>query len=310
MTPKNQILSPLRYPGSKRALVGYIKETLTINSLVPSVFVEPFVGGASVVINLLNDELVENAILVDIDPWITSFWQTVFYDTEWLIDQINTLEITIENWKKYKYSNPQTIRDQAITCFFLNRTNFSGILESRVGPIGGKDQNSKYLIDCRFTQKTRITLINRINQISSLRGRILRIWNCSWKEATSKIQEEQKAGKLPVTNLFYYLDPPFFEEANALYRFFFNDQDHLDLRDYLLKLEEKWLLSYDSADQFYKLYDDALKKSTNGTKHHKIDLLYTVAKISTRKNAKEVIVSNLDKLPESLIKNGVKKENN
>jgi len=52
------ILSPLRYPGAKRRLAGYVAEVLRLNSLRPKVLVEPFAGGASVFLQLLNDDLV------------------------------------------------------------------------------------------------------------------------------------------------------------------------------------------------------------------------------------------------------------
>ena len=51
------LISPLRYPGSKRRLVDYISEALRINGIRPSLFIEPFVGGGSVVINLLKKNL-------------------------------------------------------------------------------------------------------------------------------------------------------------------------------------------------------------------------------------------------------------
>lgn len=44
-----QILSPLRYPGGKRRLAGYIAEALALNGLRPKVFVEPFGGITRVV---------------------------------------------------------------------------------------------------------------------------------------------------------------------------------------------------------------------------------------------------------------------
>ncbi|HEX8231002.1 MAG TPA: effector-associated domain EAD1-containing protein [Chloroflexia bacterium] len=50
------IVSPLRYPGSKRRLAGYIEATLRINNLRPALFVEPFAGGASVALQLLTDD--------------------------------------------------------------------------------------------------------------------------------------------------------------------------------------------------------------------------------------------------------------
>lgn len=297
-TENSTIQSPLRYPGSKRGLVDYIKQTLALNNLSPSLYIEPFVGGGSVAINLLKANLVQRVILVDIDPWITSFWKTVFFDTAWLVDQIRVLEVSTNRWKLYKESQPRTVRDQALTCLFLNRTSFSGILEARAGPIGGKQQNSDYKIDCRFTQTTRKTIIKRIEQISKYKDRIHGIWNCSWREALQRIRVEQNQNKLPQSNLFFYLDPPFFEKAEALYRFYFLDDDHKALRDELMNLKDKWLLSYDSADEVQNLYGEAIKMGINGTRQHNIELTYSIAKISQRKKGKEVIISNLERLPE------------
>jgi len=298
MVETKTLISPLRYPGSKRRLVDYISEALKANSLRPSLYVEPFVGGGSVAINLLNDNLVDRAILVDIDPWIASFWQTVFFDTDWLIEQIQTVEVSLDQWYAFKNGNPTSVRQQALTCLFLNRTSFSGILEKRAGPLGGRSQESDYPIDCRFTETTRKTIIKRINQISQFSHRIHCVWSCSWDEAIRKVRLEQVNGALPEKHLFFYLDPPFFEEADALYRFYFTNEDHKALRDHLLKLEDKWLLSYDSAEQVEILYGEALRKGTNGTKHHSVELTYTIARVSERKKAKEVILSNFEKLPD------------
>src|SRR5690348_5041293 len=82
------ILSPLRYPGSKRRLAGYIQKTLQLNNLHPSLFVEPFAGGASVALQLLNNNMVDTIGLIDRDPLVAAFWEAVFFDTEWLLEQI------------------------------------------------------------------------------------------------------------------------------------------------------------------------------------------------------------------------------
>ena len=62
------LLSPLRYPGGKRRLVGYIAQALQMNGLRPKLYVEPFAGGASVAIQLLNDGHVERIALGERDP--------------------------------------------------------------------------------------------------------------------------------------------------------------------------------------------------------------------------------------------------
>lgn len=303
--PRNQIktiISPLRYPGSKRSLVWYIKDALLLNNLKPKLLVEPFVGGGSVSLNFLEEEYVSSLILADIDPWITSFWKTLFFETEWLLGKIETLEVTIEKWHEFKHTKPTDEKGQALTCFFLNRTSFSGILEERAGPIGGKNQNSNYPIDCRFTPITRKTIIKRIEQISRYRNKIYGIWNLPWQETIKRIRLDQDENKLPSSDLFFYFDPPFFEKAENLYRFYFISEDHSELRDFLINLKDKWILSYDSANHVKELYGKAIERSTNGTKLSQIEIPYFVGKKSKGTIGQEAIISNLGLLPPQYIK--------
>ena len=284
------IRSPLRYPGSKRRLVNSVRQLLELNNLRPALYIEPFIGGASIGLQLMQYDLVDKVIFMDIDPWVSSFWKTVFFDTEWLTEKILTTQVTLELWDKLKKSNPQTIREMAWACFYLNRTSFSGILEKRVGPLGGREQKSKYKIDCRFPRNT---LVKRIEQISQFRDKIYAVWNCSWEDGVSRIKKEQKNKKLPKQNLFYYLDPPFFNKAESLYRFYFEESDHIKLRNQLLRLKDYWLLSYDSATQVEILYGDAIHKKINGANHHHVDIYYSLSILSERRVVKEVIISNL-----------------
>jgi DNA adenine methylase len=294
-------ISPLRYPGSKRRLTAYIERALIANDFRPVLYVEPFVGGASVALHLLQKKLIEQAILMDKDPWVVSFWQTVFFDTEWLISQIETVEVTIDRWHELKSSNPEGRREQAWACFFLNRTSFSGILEKKAGPLGGREQKSANPIDCRFPRET---LIARIQEIARHKERIRGVWCCSWDQGLNDIQIGQQSDQYPQDGLFFYFDPPFFDKADALYRFYFVAEDHRKLRDKLLCLEDKWVLSYDSAEQVETLYGAALSGAAiqngngNGTKKHAVELLYSVSVMQERKKGKEVILSNLETLPD------------
>ncbi|MBI2707712.1 MAG: DNA adenine methylase [Proteobacteria bacterium] len=291
---QSPIRSPLRYPGSKRRLANYVRQTLELNNFRPALYVEPFVGGASVGLQLLQYELIDKVIFMDLDPWVASFWHTVFFDTKWLVEKIRTTRVTLKLWKEIKNSKPRSIRDRAWACFYLNRTSFSGILEAKAGPLGGRKQKSEYKIDCRFPRET---LIKRVLQAASFSNKVYAVWNCSWEDGISEIKAEQKRKNLPKKNIFYYLDPPFFEEAQELYRFYFQEKDHTRLRDYLLQFKDNWLLSYDYAKQVEVLYGDAISKKTNGTNHQHVDIYYSLAILSERRVAKEVILSNLPKLP-------------
>lgn len=294
MAKSNPYLSPLRYPGSKRRLAEYIKQALHKNTFTPQLYIEPFVGGASVALQLLKDGLANKVILMDLDPWVASFWQVLFYDTNWFLEKIEKTQVSLELWNELKSGNHQTKREMAWACFYLNRTSFSGILEEHVGPLGGREQKSDYKIDCRFPKTA---LIQRIQDIATYKEKIYGVWNCSWREGIERIREEQNKNLLPTTGLFFYFDPPFFEKADALYRFYFQDADHLALRDFLLQLEDKWILSYDLADQVETLYGDAIHHRKNGTSRKQVGIYYSLAKMSERKTAQEVIISNMPELP-------------
>jgi len=100
------ILSPLRYPGAKRRLAQYVGEVLRLNKLTPRLFVEPFAGGASVALQLLQDGFVEKAVLGEKDPLVASFWMTVFSDPEWLINQLKTVPVNLATWDRFKSGTP------------------------------------------------------------------------------------------------------------------------------------------------------------------------------------------------------------
>ena len=142
------IFSPLRYPGAKRRLPATWLRCCA-SDLRPKLFVEPFAGGASVALALLNDGLVQKIALGERDPLVAGFWKVVFREPEWLIEQIGNAPVTVRQWHQFWAGGFRSDRERALACLFLNRTSFSGILSDSAGPIGGYEQKSEYKIDCR-----------------------------------------------------------------------------------------------------------------------------------------------------------------
>ncbi len=225
-----QILSPLRYPGAKRRLSSYVAEALRINNLRPKLFVEPFAGGASVALQLAECDLVDKIALAELDPLVAAFWKTVFDDTEWLLEALAELEVSVENWDYFRENNFRSNRDRALACIFLNRTSFSGILAPSAGPIGGRRQQSKYKIDCRFAYGT---VKRRINQAAKLRDRVLFVDRATWSETIEKVQRLDYQSK----ELFFYFDPPFYEAGPRLYTHYFTSEQHTELYKGLSELK-------------------------------------------------------------------------
>jgi len=158
--------SLLRYPGSKARLAGFIAETIMLNGPAQVILVEPFCGGASVSIALLESNLVEEVVINDVDPIIAALWRCVFSadNARWLADAVMKVPLTVEHWQYQKHLRPVNIREAALKCLYLNRTSFSGVLHPRAGPIGGRTQE-KWTIGCRFNRER---LATRISELSSL----------------------------------------------------------------------------------------------------------------------------------------------
>ncbi len=144
--------SPLRYPGGKGNLYEKIREIMRENNLLDRTYTEPFAGGFGIGLNLMLNGDVKDFIINDFDNHIYSFWQSVFFETNELIKLIYDVKIDLETWNTQKeiYDNQQnyTLLEVGFATFFLNRTNYSGIIKG--GPIGGSEQKSKYKIDFRF----------------------------------------------------------------------------------------------------------------------------------------------------------------
>ena len=265
--------------------MGYLAELLKLNGRKPRLFVEPFAGGASVSLQLLNDGLVEKIAIGDKDELVSAFWHTVFFDADWLIKRIEEVEPTLQLWEYYKTNTPKTRRERAFACLFLNRTSFSGILSDTAGPIGGRAQQSAYGIGCRFPKQR---LIDRIRQAELLSGNVLLVKAGSWK---STLKAASSLG-YPSREILHYFDPPFYKKADRLYRHYFVAKQHKQLAKAVATLESDYVLSYDVAEPIIKLYSDF------GMVPAQVELLYSTGSREKLQSAKELIVTNLTNFPE------------
>lgn len=232
----------MRYPGGKNRFAQFIEQALTINETRPQIFLEPFCGGASVSIALLEKDVVDSIALNDSDLLIASLWSVVFNgDHEWLIDQINTVPLNLDEWRRQKALEPKNVREAAMKALYLNRTSFNGIIH-KAGPIGGWGQKKRTL-DVRFNRER---LAKRVAQLAKLSHRVRGIHCIDWK-AFCSIYEGQDGA-------FFYFDPPYFHKAEQLYGHYFQHEQHVQFRDFLIDFQAGWVLSYDDAKEVRELY--------------------------------------------------------
>ena len=267
--------SPLRYPGSKSDFINTAIHIIEDNGFSGLPIVEPYAGSAAVTLGLLNAKVVKNATLIERDPLVYSFWQCVFERPDDLISAFSDLPITLETWHNLHPllsidSPPSKSKQQlqlGLACLFFNRANFSGILNA--GPIGGKEQKSEYKIDCR-TNKEEIT--SRIQKIAQYAECV----NVEFGDAIEAIKRYRNRKKV-----FFYIDPPYFQKGESLYRYAYKLKEHKLLAQALTAAKFPWVLSYDVHHVIEFLYEDFHVK--------KCKFQYSAR---SPKNHEELVVSN------------------
>lgn len=239
--------SPLRYPGGKNKLSGFISK-ICIDNAIHGHYVEPYAGGASVALFLLFENIVERITINDMDRSIYALWHSILYETDKLCYLIENTEITIANRSRIrKIQNIKencNLLDLGFSTLFLNRTNRDGILKG--GVIGGKEQNGNYKLDCRFNKKE---IIKKINLIASKKDSI----NLFQLDALDIIDRVCSESGNP--NTIFYFDPPYYLKGASLYMNYYLEDDHIKVADKIKSIQNvNWIVSYDNHQVIKDLY--------------------------------------------------------
>lgn len=243
--------SPLRYPGGKNKLAKFIASICKTND-IGGHYVEPYAGGASVALHLLFNGHVKEVTINDYDKAIYAFWHSVVHDTERLCRKIKNTEVTLETWRKQKkiQNNKDKEKDLlklGFSTFFLNRTNYSGIIDG--GMIGGISQGGDYKIDCRFNKEE---LIDRIKFIA-IHKKHIHVKNM---DALDLIKDVRKDG-----DTIFYFDPPYYLKGPSLYMNHYKHEDHEKVSREIKKIKNaKWIVSYDNTTEIKRMYNTCKKK--------------------------------------------------
>ena len=247
--------SPLRYPGGKSRLAGFLQRTLSLNDLGGCSYYEPYAGGAGAAIRLLADGHVSHLHLNDADRRIYALWAAILNHTQEFVDRIMCVPLTIPEWHKQHAicasGSKARLFDLGFAAFYMNRCNRSGILVGS-GPIGGYDQTGQWGIDARFSREN---LAARILSLGRLRDRI----SLANQDALSFLVNSLPRGKAR-SKVFVYLDPPYVAEGKRLYLNHYQAADHRALSAYILRQNQlPWIMSYDDNALVRELYSQSAR---------------------------------------------------
>ena len=259
-------ISPFRYAGSKNKLlpilIPYLDPLLTNSTS----FVEPFVGGGSVVLEIAQKYPKLKLFVNDGDQWVAAFWKIVSGPSKRLQELLDALNLVpdLKTFQTLSKTPTEGILEAAVKAIFFNRTTFSGLIKRDSSgkmissPIGGWKQKSKYKVNCRYNYKKLKQKILNCHEL--LAGRT-EVSNVDFSQYDPLIN----------TDLPTYLDPPYVIKGGMLYNENMNLEQHQQLAQ-ILQNRKNWVASYDDCSEIKELYKNnkiielSAKYTINGAK--------------------------------------------
>lgn len=248
-------LSPLRYPGGKGRMASSLSDVFQnqFGLLDVEIWAEPFAGGAGAGLHLLDRGIIGELWLTEKNPALAAFWQTVAVNSDELAARVRACEPDMSTWHAARdviaateAGPPVDDLELAFAALIINRCSRSGIVNPRVGPIGGKDQSGRWHLRSRWNADG---LATRILSIGRNGGRIRvhrgdAIERIAALDGSVGIEEE----------MLLFVDPPYLVQGNRLYADGMTADDHKNLAYALTNCAARWLLTYDRDDRILDLY--------------------------------------------------------
>jgi DNA adenine methylase len=268
----------VKWAGGKNKLIPqmeqYYPKELKENKI--DVYIEPFVGGGAILMDILKKYNIKKAYAFDINKNLINCYNIIKDKVESLVLELKKLEeeylkLDDENRKEYYYDirkkynsinieNENEALEKTTYFIFLNKTCFNGLYrENRRGqfnvPIG------KYKNPTIFDEENLIELSKLIKNVTFING--------DYRESYKYIEE----------NTFIYFDPPY-RPINKTSSFTsyskedFNDENQKELGEYFRKINDnnsnvKLMLS-NSNPKNNNEKDDFFEQIYNGFKINEI----------------------------------------
>lgn len=241
-------LSPLRYPGGKSKLIDYLASQFKRESL--ETFVEVFAGGASVGLALLDAGLTKQLVINDVDPGIYAFWNQVVNNPEPLLRRLSGDAPTLSEFRFMKSvlnDPPKWHRQEELAWATLicNRLSYSGI--SKANAMGGANGSANQLL-ARWNPAA---LQKRIRHIHERADRI----TVSCVDAVELLENSAYWDEKSTC----FIDPPYVMKGKALYRRWYEEEDHEQLAFIIQSLYQGMpgadlVITYDDCPLIREIY--------------------------------------------------------
>jgi DNA adenine methylase len=230
--------SPFRYPGGKTWFVPTFRHWITTIYPKPKILVEPFTGGGIISLTALFENLVQKAVMVELDDEIAAVWESIVKgDAEWLANRILAFELSREAVINEISKPARTQKEKAFQTILKNRTFHGGILAEGSGFLkygeSGKGIHSRWYP---------ATIAKRILNLNSIAERI--DFRCDDGLTVMKEFSNKR-------DVIYFIDPPYTaggkKAGKRLYKHY--ELDHELLFCVCEQVKGDFLMTYDNSEE-------------------------------------------------------------
>jgi DNA adenine methylase len=261
--PKNT----LRYPGGKTTMMGQLSAYVPSRTLFDSGFehyIELFVGGGAMLFELMSrGKSWSTTVLNDLDVSLMAIYEAARDYPQELKRKIINCTPSVELWNRSKEidGKVENVIEAAAAKLVLHYCSHAGLGYMSGSAQGGKTQESKYPIGCRWNPLKICRAIDELNGVLTHGYSQLHSRDFSWVL--------ENAMPDPMTT-FIFADPPYVEAGEQLYRHAFTEEDHERLAEAFHRSDARWLLTYDDCQLIRDLYPDNIVyafPATSGNNH-------------------------------------------
>lgn len=305
----------VKWAGGKSSLISQLTNffPFELKDGIINKYVEPFVGGGAVLINILQKYDVKEAYAFDINKDLINCYNVIKNNVEELICELKIKEdefLKLENedrqayfynirkeYNSYRITENELSIKRAGEFIFLNRTCFNGLY--RV------NKNGEFNVPCGKYKNPTICDSSNLRNLSYLIRNV--VFQCG---------DYKKSEKYVDSNTFVYFDPPYRPLSitsgfTSYTKEDFNDENQKELANYFGKLDEKnaKLMLSNSNPKNTNENDDFFENIYKGFNINEISAKRMInANAKGRGEISELLITNYEEMNECILENSTLKK--
>jgi len=231
MMQTKQRKSPLGWVGGKSKL------TSTIIPLIPphKCYAEVFAGAAWV---LFRKDPSHVEVINDINGDLVTLYRVIQNHLEEFVRYFKWMLISRDEWARLQRVAEDTLTDiqRAARFYYLVRNAF-----------GAKVTGQSFGVST--TSKPRLDITRLTEELSEAHFRLSRV-------TIENLNYDQLIKRYDRPEVFFYVDPPYWDCENDYGKGIFNKDDFMNLRDTLAACKGKWLVSINNVKEIRSIFSD------------------------------------------------------